>query len=221
MANRDSTDSPAKTAARSIPLTDPRPARREQDARRSPSPGLFARGWAVCVLAVSALLLFSSCAQDPKARLKAQRPQAAQGRALGEVMERFPAFSKVTWSSYPGPRGSGWVMARTQGIVNPDALVGKTADARVFSPRDKAMLDSAKAHLVFALEYAFSREFPEGRPTRMDIMLTGMGWDRSVELPNDTILAEIARGQPGANLIQAALDAADYCRTLDSFPERE
>lgn len=153
--------------------------------------------------------------------MKEQRPQAAQGRTIGEIMEAFPAFSKVTWSSYPGPRGSGWTMARTQGIVAPEALVGRAAAARVFSPRDRIVLENAKAHLVFALEYAFAPDFPEGRRTRTEIMLVGMGWDRPAQLTDDAILSEIARGQPGPGLIQAALDAADYCRTLDSFPSRD
>ena len=171
---------------------------------------------ALAVLLVAALL--TGCGPDARTRLERVRPEEAGGLSLGEVMRGFPHFAKVTWSDYPGPRGSGRELARTQGHVDLKSLVGISDGRRVFSPRDLAVIEKAKASLVFALEYAFSSEAPQGLRTRMELRLSSMDWEQAADLADGAILREIASGRAGPALAKAALDAADFCRAQEKTP---
>ncbi|WP_243361961.1 hypothetical protein [Fundidesulfovibrio terrae] len=163
-------------------------------------------------LAVLALCLaLAACGPDPVDRLKAVRVVPDPSRTLEQVLGSYPHFSRVGWSTYPGRNGES--MARVTGIFNLDSLVGKAGGGRIFSGRDRAVLDKAKINLCYVLEYAFTKDAPQGVRTRMELLLTSMDWDRSAPLQNEDILAEIARGVAGEATIKAVIDAADYCRS--------
>jgi hypothetical protein len=156
-------------------------------------------------------LALCACGPDPVARLKAVRVAPDPSRPLSQILSAYPHFSRVSWSTYPGPGGR--TMARATGIFNLDSLVGKVGGGRVFSGRDRLMMDKAKINLCYVLEYAFTKGAPEGVRTRMELTLTSMDWDRSAPLDNEDILGEIARGVAGEATIRAVLEAADFCRT--------
>lgn len=152
-----------------------------------------------------------ACGPDPVDRLKAIRVAPDPSRPLSQVLSAYPHFSRVSWSTYPGRNGES--MARATGIFNLDSLVGKAGGGRIFSGRDRAVLDKAKVNLCYVLEYAFTKDAPQGVRSRMELLLTSMDWDRSAPLQSEDILAEIARGAAGEATIKAVIDAADYCRS--------
>lgn len=180
---------------------------RPREGRSTRAGGVFP------VLALVALLLLAACASDPVARLKNLRAPAAPDRPLLSVLESFRHFQRVGWSRYYGPGGV--ATARASGILDLDSLVGLATSERVFGPKDREALAKAKANVSFVLEYAFPKDRPGGERTRMELMIVTMDWSQSGPLPDEAVLMEIARGQPGPALAKALIDAADYCRARE------
>ena len=173
------------------------------------------------VLAMFLLSVFLlGCGPDPVARIKSERATAGSPLTLDQALGKYPHFSKVSWSSYPGQQGR--TMARATGIFDLDSLVGKVGNGRVFSGRDRLALAKASVNLCYVLEYAFVRGEAQGTRTQMAMAISSMDWDKTALLEDEAVLTEIAQGLAGEATIKVVLDAADYCRSRSpSSPKRQ
>jgi hypothetical protein len=185
---------------------------------------LWLSGVALRYVGVWALLLsmvfLQGCGSDPVARIKSERAGDGTILTLEQALEKYPFFSKVTWSTYPGQQGR--TMARATGIFSLDSLVGKTGNGRIFSGRDRMVLAKASVNLCYVLEYAYDKDAQQGVRTQMAVTISSMDWDKTAQLENEAVLAEIAQGVAGEATIKVVLDAADYCRSRPpSSPKRQ
>jgi hypothetical protein len=172
------------------------------------------------VVALLCVVAIYGCGSDPVARIKAERVGDGSTLTLEQALERYPYFSKVTWSTYPGKQGQ--TMARATGIFALDQLVGKAGNGRIFSGRDRMILAKASVNLCYILEYAYGKEGQQGVRTQMAMTISSMDWDQTAQLENEDVLAEIAQGVAGEATIKVVLDAADYCRSRPpSSPKRQ
>jgi len=166
------------------------------------------------------VLFLHGCGPDPVNRIKSERVVDGSTLTLEQAFEKYPFFSKVTWSTYPGQQGR--AMARATGIFSLDSLVGKTGNGRIFSGRDRMVLAKAGVNLCYVLEYAYDKDSQQGTRTQMAMTISSMDWDKTAQLENEAVLAEIAQGLAGEATIKVILDAADYCRSRpSSSPKRQ
>jgi len=164
-----------------------------------------------------ALAALAGCGPDPVERLKALPAPVDPQRTLRQVLEGCPFFTRVSWSDTPGLDGRP-PRARATGIFNLDALVGKTAGGRAFTPRDRAALAKAGANLCYVFEVSFPKDKPGGERVLTAFMIVTMDWTQPAVLHDDAALAEIAAGKVGETVVRAALDAADYCWASRAAP---
>lgn len=196
--------------------------------QRKKAPCLHLRGRALGMLRrfpVGLAMLLSvvsllGCGSDPVARIKSERVGAGSPLTLEQALSKYPHFSKVSWSSYPGQKGA--TMARATGVFDLDSLVGKAGNGRIFSGRDRMALAKASVDLCYVLEYAYGRDDRPGERTQMAMAISSMDWDKTAQLEDEAVLSEIAQGIAGEATIKVVLDAADYCRTrTPSSPKRQ
>lgn len=172
------------------------------------------------MVALLCVVLLHGCGPDPVARIKAERAGDGSTLTLEQALEKYPFFSKVTWSTYPGQQGR--TMARATGIFALDQLVGKAGNGRIFSGRDRMVLAKASVNLCYVLEYAYGKDAQQGVRTQMAMTISSMDWDKTAQLEDEAVLAEIVQGVAGEATIKVVLDAADYCRSRPpSSPKRQ
>lgn len=156
------------------------------------------------------VLLAGACGQDPVLRLQRQHPHFAPERTLGEVLDAYSCFSRVSWSSTAGPGAT--PTGRATGIFAIECLVGAQSNGRIFTRQECDALAKAGANLCCVLEYAFPPDKPDGELTGMAVMIVTSDWTQAAPLADDQLLREIAENRLGERTIKAALDAADYAR---------